>query len=95
MKLRRALRGRLSPQRALSTEPIFELLLPIVDAHHHLWVLPEADLAALETQQSLFARAITPVFRRHSRYLFDEFMAKRLRCSALLRRESIDLRFEL
>lgn len=56
-------------------EPIIEPDLPIVDAHHHLWFLPEAALAAMERRESLAARALAPVHRRHARYLFDELMA--------------------
>lgn len=57
-----------------SNEPILDPAMPIVDAHHHLWVLPDATLAALETQGGLFANAILPVFRRYSRYLLDEYL---------------------
>jgi L-fuconolactonase len=56
-------------------EPIIEPDLPIVDAHHHLWFLPETALAAMEVQDSIFDRALAPLCRRHARYLFDEFMA--------------------
>jgi L-fuconolactonase len=56
-------------------EPIIEPGLPIVDAHHHLWFLPEAALAAMEARDSISARALVPTFRQHARYLFDEFLA--------------------
>jgi L-fuconolactonase len=56
-------------------EPIIDPDLPVVDAHHHLWLLPEAALAAMEARDSISARALAPTFRRHARYLFDEFMA--------------------
>lgn len=56
-------------------EPIIEPALPIVDPHHHLWFRPEAFLAALEQEESLMARTLMPTFRRHARYLFDEFLA--------------------
>jgi L-fuconolactonase len=56
-------------------EPILEPDLPIVDAHHHLWFQPEAAVVALEAQDTLFARAYAPTFRRYARYLFDEFLA--------------------
>lgn len=59
----------------IPAEPIIEPDLPIIDAHHHLWLLPEAALAGMENQDSVGARALAPIFRRHSRYLFDEFMA--------------------
>ena len=50
--------------------------LPIVDAHHHLWLLPQAALEAMEQQHaSLLERALAPTLRRHARYLFDELLA--------------------
>ena len=55
-------------------EPVIEPALPIVDPHHHLWFRPEALLAALEQEESLMARMLLPTFRRHARYLFDEFL---------------------
>lgn len=55
-------------------EPIIEPELPIIDAHHHLWFLPEATLRGMERQQTIFARSLAPTYRRHSRYLFQEFM---------------------
>lgn len=58
-----------------SPEPIIEPDLPIVDAHHHLWFMPEAALAAMEAQDSITARALAPVYREHARYLLDEFLA--------------------
>lgn len=54
-------------------EPVIEPDLPIVDSHHHLWLLPDATLASMEATETVFCRAITPVLRQHSRYLFDEF----------------------
>ena len=56
-------------------EPIIEPDLPIVDAHHHLWFLRESALTAMERQNSIVARALAPICRRHVRYLFDEFLA--------------------
>jgi L-fuconolactonase len=56
-------------------EAILEPDLPIVDAHHHLWVIPEAVLAAMEAHTSYAPRALAPVYRRQKRYLFDELMA--------------------
>jgi L-fuconolactonase len=55
-------------------EPIIDPDLPIVDAHHHLWFIPEANLIAMERHESILARVLAPTFRRHARYLFDEFM---------------------
>jgi L-fuconolactonase len=56
-------------------EPIIEPQLPIVDAHHHLYFLPEATLVAMESQETGATRSLLPTFRRNARYLFDEFMA--------------------
>jgi L-fuconolactonase len=56
-------------------EPILEPELPIVDAHHHLWVVSETDLALMESQDNIGARALSPVYRRHSRYLLDEYLS--------------------
>lgn len=59
----------------VSVEPIIEPDLPIVDAHHHLWLLTEATISAMEARDSISARALAPNFRRHARYLFDEFIS--------------------
>jgi L-fuconolactonase len=56
-------------------EPIIEPDLPIVDAHHHLWYLPEVALTAIEGLDNICSRELAPTFRRHPRYLFDEFIA--------------------
>lgn len=56
-------------------EPILEPDLPIVDAHHHLWFLPEAALVATDCHSSPALRALAPVFRQRARYLFDEYLA--------------------
>lgn len=56
-------------------EPILEPDLPIIDAHHHLWFLPESMLTGLDRAQTLAAKTMAPTFRRHSRYLFDEHLA--------------------
>jgi L-fuconolactonase len=60
---------------ASATEAIIEPELPIIDPHHHLWFRPQAFLDALEQQQHLMVRTLLPTFRRHARYLFDEFLA--------------------
>jgi len=60
--------------REAHSEPIIDPELPIVDAHHHLWFLPDASLSAIEQHDSVASRALAPMFRRHSRYLFDEFL---------------------
>jgi L-fuconolactonase len=57
-----------------SPEPILDPDLPIVDAHHHLWFLPEARLAAMDAQESILGRALAPVCRRNAHCLFEEFM---------------------
>lgn len=62
-------------QSAAAREAIIEPELPIVDPHHHLWFRPDALLAALEQHESLTVRALLPTFRRHARYLLDEFLA--------------------
>lgn len=56
-------------------ETVIDPALPIVDAHHHLWLLPEATLAAMESQNSVVAQALAPTCRRRARYLLDEFLA--------------------
>jgi predicted TIM-barrel fold metal-dependent hydrolase len=49
--------------------------LPIIDPHHHLWFRPATMLAMLEQQENLTTRLLMPTFRRHARYLLDEFLA--------------------
>jgi L-fuconolactonase len=56
------------------TEPVLEPDLPIVDAHHHLWLLSEKRLCAVAEANST-VRALATNFRRHARYLLDEFVA--------------------
>jgi L-fuconolactonase len=56
-------------------EPIIEPELPIVDAHHHLWLQSEALLTAMAETKTIAARELLPVYRGHARYLFDEYMA--------------------
>jgi predicted TIM-barrel fold metal-dependent hydrolase len=54
-------------------EPILEPDLPIVDAHHHLWF--RSPTAAVPKQDMPPAdRALVSIFKRHSRYLFDELL---------------------
>jgi len=55
-------------------EPILEPELPIVDAHHHLWLLPDAALQAVEAMNCVAGRAFLPPRREQARYLFDELM---------------------
>ena len=56
-------------------EPVIDAGLPIVDPHHHLWLRPAPVIEALERDSGLMARSLMPAFRRHSRYLLDEFLA--------------------
>jgi L-fuconolactonase len=50
--------------------------LPIVDAHHHLWLFPEALLLAMESPGlGLATRMLVPTLRSRPRYLFDEYLA--------------------
>jgi L-fuconolactonase len=57
-----------------ASEPIIDADLPIVDPHHHLWLRPEAVMQALERDSGLMTGALMPAFRRHARYLLDEFL---------------------
>lgn len=58
----------------LCDEFIIDSARPIIDAHHHLWLLPESNLAAMESRPGILARSLAATFRRHSRYLLDEFL---------------------
>jgi L-fuconolactonase len=60
--------------RTTPIEAIIDPAMPIVDAHHHLWCLPETTLAAMEAGDGLATRSLAPTYRRHARYLLDEFM---------------------
>jgi predicted TIM-barrel fold metal-dependent hydrolase len=57
------------------SEEVIEPDLPIVDSHHHLWFLPDGALSTMETARSIVSRELAPVFRQHSRYLFEDFMS--------------------
>lgn len=54
---------------------MFDAKISIVDAHHHLWFMPNAYLDALNDHSSTAGRKLAPVFRSRQRYLFDEFVA--------------------
>jgi L-fuconolactonase len=54
------------------SEPVIEPALPIVDAHHHLWYMPEATIAAVASLDNILAQSLARTFRRYPRYLFDE-----------------------
>jgi L-fuconolactonase len=56
-----------------AAEAIIEPNLPIIDVHHHLWLLKEESLAEMENRDSIYAPALAPAMRRHARYMFDEF----------------------
>jgi predicted TIM-barrel fold metal-dependent hydrolase len=58
----------------VDAEPIIEPDLPIVDAHHHLWLLREEALVEMEHRDSVYAPALAPAFRRYARYLMNEFL---------------------
>jgi L-fuconolactonase len=62
-------------EQPILTEAIIDPELPIVDAHHHLWLRSAAELAAMDTAQNLMAQTLASTFRRHARYLLDEFLA--------------------
>ena len=52
---------------------VLEPDIPIIDAHHHLWMLQPAMLDALESDNSLYGRSFAKPFRHRARYLFEEF----------------------
>jgi predicted TIM-barrel fold metal-dependent hydrolase len=58
-----------------SGEPIIDPDLPIIDAHHHLWVLTEDYFTRMEAQDDVMTRGWVAVYRSHARYLLDEFLA--------------------
>jgi L-fuconolactonase len=60
---------------APTKEPILEPELPIIDPHHHMWVLSAAHLAAMVGEGEGSSRALADNFRRHARYLIEELTA--------------------
>jgi predicted TIM-barrel fold metal-dependent hydrolase len=58
-----------------SSEPVLDPGVPIVDVHHHLWVLGDADPWADELADERFSRGWSRMFRERGRYLLDEFLA--------------------
>jgi L-fuconolactonase len=58
-----------------SEEPVVDPDLPIVDAHHHLWVLTEGYLSRMQAQTDVMTPGWVAVYRSHARYLLDEFLA--------------------
>jgi len=59
----------------ISPEPIIEPDLPIVDSHQHLWFRPASAIAHVGSEENFTARLLAPAFRKHARYLFDEYLA--------------------
>ena len=62
-------------QHPILAESIIDPELPIIDAHHHLWLRTPAELAAMDTAENLMAQTLASTFGRHARYLLDEFLA--------------------
>lgn len=58
-----------------TSENILEPDLPIVDPHHHMWLLSEAAIQGMEEDEKDQARLGIANLRRHPRYLFDELLA--------------------
>ena len=54
-----------------SAETILDPSLPIVDPHHHLWMMPQATVAAARAANSPFRL----VMSNKSRYLLEELLA--------------------
>lgn len=57
------------------TEPVIEPDLPIVDAHHHFWFIPQATLDGLGARTDESAKVLGRVYRARPRFLFDELLA--------------------
>jgi len=56
-------------------EQIIDPDRPIIDAHHHLWMLPDTLFEALSRRKTELSRAFLPRLPCQTRYLFDEFAA--------------------
>lgn len=56
-------------------EPILDRDLPIVDPHHHLWLIPRKTAAALKGADNHILDAVGKIYRKHPRYLLDELLA--------------------
>jgi L-fuconolactonase len=56
-------------------EEAIEPQIPIVDPHHHLWVLTQERLEEIERGGSVFARGLAPIFRARARYAIEELLA--------------------
>jgi predicted TIM-barrel fold metal-dependent hydrolase len=72
-------RGRQTIEECMAStpfdEPILDPDLPIIDPHHHVWMLPDAMLDALDTIEDPDGKTIARTFRLHSKYLLDELLA--------------------
>jgi len=64
-----------TPNQPKSSEPIIDPDLAIIDAHHHLWVLSEEYFTRMQAQDDVMTRGWVAVYRSHTRYLLDEFLA--------------------
>src|SRR4051812_20703878 len=64
-----------SADTPLPAEAIIEPDLPIVDPHHHLWYVSDAQLEMMGKVDNPDARALERTYRLHRRYLFDELLA--------------------
>jgi predicted TIM-barrel fold metal-dependent hydrolase len=47
---------------------------PIIDAHHHLWRVPNGTAETLEARGSVVSTALAALYRRCPRYLIEEFV---------------------
>lgn len=63
------------PPERPGSEPALLADLPIIDAHHHLWLLPGSMLDLLEAQEAKAFRALMPMYRRRACYLLDDYLA--------------------
>lgn len=57
------------------TETILDPDLPIVDPHHHVWMLPDAMFTVLDAIDDPDGQAIARTYRLHRKYLLDELLA--------------------
>ena len=56
-------------------EAVIEPGLPIVDPHHHLWLIPQATIEALEARQDAGSAILAAMYRNRPRFLFEELLA--------------------
>lgn len=56
-------------------ETILEPEIPIVDPHHHIWMLPDSLLDFLDESDDPDGQAIARTYHLHRRYLIDELLA--------------------